>query len=82
MLVGRGAVLLVAVSLAAGACGGDQAAEPAPPVAATTAAGGGSTLTTERTPAPDIRGRTLDGTPIRLADFRGQAVIVHLWSSW
>jgi cytochrome c biogenesis protein CcmG/thiol:disulfide interchange protein DsbE len=30
-------------------------------------------------PAPEIAGTTLDGTPFRLADLRGQPVIVNFW---
>jgi AhpC/TSA family len=33
-------------------------------------------------PVPDIVGTTLDGESISLSDYRGQKVIVHLWSSW
>ena len=33
--------------------------------------------------APDFRARTLDGTrTIRLADLRGQVVVLNFWSSW
>ena len=33
-------------------------------------------------PAPDISGKTLDGKPLSLADFRGRPVFVIVWSSW
>ncbi|MBA2641459.1 MAG: hypothetical protein H0U82_00865 [Actinobacteria bacterium] len=35
-----------------------------------------------RPAAPPIRGVTLDGQQVSLADFRGKAVFVNVWSSW
>jgi peroxiredoxin len=35
-----------------------------------------------RPPAPAIEGESLDGEPISLADYRGRAVFVNVWSSW
>ncbi|MDH4619861.1 TlpA family protein disulfide reductase [Brevibacillus invocatus] len=32
--------------------------------------------------APDFELRTLDNTPIRLSELRGQKVIVNLWATW
>ncbi len=34
------------------------------------------------TPAPDFTLRTLDGAPLRLAEQRGQVVLVNFWASW
>lgn len=36
----------------------------------------------ERRPAPDIRGATLDGDRLALADLRGRVVVVNVWGSW
>jgi cytochrome c biogenesis protein CcmG/thiol:disulfide interchange protein DsbE len=33
-------------------------------------------------PAPDLQLETLDGHRVRLADLRGQPVIVNFWASW
>ena len=33
-------------------------------------------------PAPDFTATTLDGTPVRLADFRGQVLLINLWATW
>lgn len=41
--------------------------------------GGGTGLIEKGRPAPEIAGTTLDGTPFRLADFRGRPVIVNFW---
>lgn len=32
--------------------------------------------------APPLIARTLDGTPIRLDDFRGRTVLVNFWATW
>jgi peroxiredoxin len=34
------------------------------------------------TPAPDFTLRTLDGPALRLAEQRGQVVLVNFWASW
>ena len=36
----------------------------------------------QRAPAPPLRGRTLDGKALSLADFRGNVVVVNVWGSW
>ncbi|NIP80094.1 MAG: redoxin domain-containing protein [Gemmatimonadetes bacterium] len=33
-------------------------------------------------PAPDFAVRTLDGDTVRLADLRGQVVLVNFWATW
>ena len=33
-------------------------------------------------PAPDFEGTLLSGDTVRLADYRGEPVIVHFWGSW
>lgn len=35
-----------------------------------------------RTPIPDIVVRRLDGTPQRLADFKGKPLFINLWATW
>jgi peroxiredoxin len=32
--------------------------------------------------APDFTLQTLDGKPVRLADFRGKAVLLNFWATW
>lgn len=36
----------------------------------------------DREPAPTLKGRTLEGTDIDLADYRGSVVVVNFWASW
>jgi thiol-disulfide isomerase/thioredoxin len=33
-------------------------------------------------PAPELAFTSRDGTPLRLADFRGRVVLVNLWATW
>ncbi|GAA1069190.1 MULTISPECIES: TlpA disulfide reductase family protein [Kitasatospora] len=35
-----------------------------------------------RTPAPAIDGKTLDGKPVALADYKGKVVVLNVWGSW
>ena len=37
---------------------------------------------TDRRPAPDLRGVTLDGGEFVLAEHRGQVVVLNVWASW
>jgi len=64
--------LLALCALIATGCGGGSATEEAarPAEAA------------NRPPAPPIEGESLDGKRISLADYRGRAVFVNVWSSW
>lgn len=36
----------------------------------------------DRAPAPDLVGETLDGGQFRLADHRGEVVVLNVWASW
>ncbi|MFG2607242.1 TlpA family protein disulfide reductase [Streptomyces sp. NPDC048514] len=36
----------------------------------------------ERAAAPDLSGRTIDGKPLDVADYKGQVVVVNVWGSW
>ena len=41
-----------------------------------------ATLAAQATPAPDFTLKTLDGPALRLAEQRGQVVLVNFWASW
>lgn len=48
-------------------------------------AGDGSILLvpeSDRIPAPDVVGTTLDGSTYRLSDSRGDVVVINVWASW
>src|ERR1700692_1154101 len=45
----------------------------------------GASLTTHlklSSPAPDFSLQSLDGTSMRLSDFRGKAVLLNFWATW
>jgi cytochrome oxidase Cu insertion factor (SCO1/SenC/PrrC family) len=69
-------VLVAALCAVAAGCGGstsESTATPADIESATTPA---------RKQAPAIEGTSVEGEPTSLADYRGQAVLVNVWSSW
>ena len=76
-----GLALVVALcALATVGCGGsstEPAAAPDAPPAGTEPA-----TSPLRAPAPSVEGTSVDGKPISLADYRGQAVLINVWSSW
>ncbi|WP_067971435.1 TlpA family protein disulfide reductase [Nocardiopsis trehalosi] len=36
----------------------------------------------DRAAAPDVSGETLDGDPVRLADYEGSVLVINFWASW
>ncbi|GAA3298461.1 hypothetical protein GCM10020295_34030 [Streptomyces cinereospinus] len=36
----------------------------------------------ERTAAPDLSGKSLDGGQLDVADYKGQVVVLNVWGSW
>jgi thiol-disulfide isomerase/thioredoxin len=46
------------------------------------AGNGVSEIVKDRKPAPAVRGTTLDGKPLALADFTGKIIVVNFWASW
>jgi len=36
----------------------------------------------ERAPAPDLSGKTIDGKALDVADYKGQVVVINVWGSW
>lgn len=67
-------LLIVAVLVAIWAA--DRARQP------DTAGVGGQSGVVTREMAPDVTLTLLDGTPLRLADLRGKAVVLNFWASW
>jgi thiol-disulfide isomerase/thioredoxin len=71
-VIRRVLVLALVALMTVTACGRDL-----PPVVGTTVV-----APTDREPAPDIAGTTLDGTTLDLADYRGRVVVLNDWASW
>ena len=83
----RPAALALASVLALAGCTGDSSRPMAAPAGgdAGYVAGDGSITrlaAADREPAPAVEGTTLDGATLRLADFRGDVVVVNVWASW
>jgi hypothetical protein len=96
--LGLGVIVALVVLVLAGCGGDAEPETAAPTATTTAApppAGGGDEeairgsggaapgqTATAGEPVPDVVGATLEGGSISLSDYRGQKVIVHLWSSW
>jgi peroxiredoxin len=83
----RAAALVVVGVLAAGCADQVDAGEPVVGNVAEQGYVSGDGTTTivaesERKPAPDLTGTTLDGEPFALADHLGEVVVLNVWASW
>ena len=67
---------LVAVGCGGGSSESTEAQNPTPTAAEP------ATTSPAREQAPAIEGMSVEGEPISLADYRGQAVLINVWSSW
>jgi hypothetical protein len=76
LVVAAGLCTFVTVGCGGGGGDGNAAQNP------TTAPAEPTSTTPVRKRAPAIAGTSLDGEPVSLADYRGQAVLVNVWSSW
>jgi thiol-disulfide isomerase/thioredoxin len=78
------AALGVVAALALSACTGEAASSgPKTPQLQTIDTGGNGLLPVAgRQPAPVLRGETLAGEQLDLADLRGQVVVLNFWASW
>ena len=77
----RRVATVLALCLALAGCGGAADADPGTGFIA----GDGSIVLLapgDRPPAPDLEGPTLDGDTFRLADYRGDVVVLNVWASW
>ncbi|MGH1563766.1 TlpA family protein disulfide reductase [Mumia sp. DW29H23] len=80
-LAGRLLASVAAVALLAGCSSATQADE----TTGGFVAGDGSITVpaaSEREPAPELSGETLEGEQVALADFAGKTVVVNVWGSW
>ncbi|UQA91139.1 TlpA disulfide reductase family protein [Streptomyces halobius] len=85
LMAGAALALTGCTSAAAGGAdrpsgtGGSAGASPESPAGT----GGITTIPAGRRPtAPDIFGKSLDGEPLRLSDYRGSVVLLNVWGSW
>ena len=81
LLAARMLASLMAVAVLAGCSSATQADE----TTGGFVAGDGSISVpkvSERKPAPQLSGETLDGRQVSLADFTGRTVVVNVWGSW
>ncbi len=81
------AAALALVTLLAGcSSGGNTVAGQAAAGGGTSYVAGDGTVQTitpgDRTTTISVRGRSLDGTPIDTASYRGQVVVINTWGSW
>jgi thiol-disulfide isomerase/thioredoxin len=76
------ALILLAGALAG--CAGAGAVQSGPGGADSRyiAGNGASQLIKDRKPAPPVKGTTLDGRSLSLADFKGKVTVVNFWASW
>lgn len=83
-----GLVRPLVLVLAAGLCTlvasgcGSGSSETAAPLAPAPTETGATQTAPGREQAPTIEGTSIAGEPIALADYRGQAVLINVWSSW
>ena len=49
---------------------------------ARSSAGVSNTVNAKGQPAPDFELKTLDGKSVRLADYKGKAVLLNFWATW
>ena len=83
----RAAALMAVGVLAAGCADQVDAGEPVVGNVAEQGYVSGDGTTTivaqsERKPAPDLTGTTLDGQPFALTDHLGEVVVLNVWASW
>ncbi|MFI9028953.1 TlpA family protein disulfide reductase [Streptomyces sp. NPDC053560] len=87
----RGAAPLPAVLLSACAAasvlsgctdGGSDSAGNARPGFVSGKSGFDTVPVSDREPAPDIKGRTTQGKPLDIDDYKGKLVVLNIWGSW
>lgn len=74
----RNALLVLPLALLVGC----SATAPSPSQTSDEPVGVQRTPATQREPAPDLTGPTLDGGELSLSDLRGKTVVLNTWASW
>jgi peroxiredoxin len=77
-------LLPVTVALLAAGCSGNGAPDQSTGGDVRYVSGSGVTTIPpgERKAAPELTGKTLDGEPLDLADYKGKVVVLNVWGSW
>jgi thiol-disulfide isomerase/thioredoxin len=81
----RYALLTAALCAALTGCAGTSAVSDGsggPQLQGINATSTGLLRVADRAPAPALRGETLDGTPLDVANLRGKVVVLNFWASW
>jgi thiol-disulfide isomerase/thioredoxin len=81
----RRAALAAALGLLLAGCTGGAAVSErpdSPQLQAIDVGSDGLLPVAQRPPAPELRGQTLDGASLDLADLRGKVVVLNFWASW
>ena len=82
----RRALVAVVVAVLLTACSATSDPAATPPADGTGFVAGDGSLVllpvSQRKPAPEISGTTLDGSTFTLADQRGKVVALNVWASW
>jgi thiol-disulfide isomerase/thioredoxin len=77
------AVLGAAAALALTACSSGGSTGGGGKTGFVTGKGGIATASLgSRTAAPDVTGKSLEGKPVSLSDFKGKVVVLNIWGSW
>ncbi|WP_406148076.1 TlpA family protein disulfide reductase [Streptomyces sp. NBC_01012] len=76
------AATAVAGALTLSACGGGQAGGGGNTNFVTGSGGISTVAKGERTDAPKLDGKTLEGKALDIADYKGKVVVLNFWGSW
>jgi thiol-disulfide isomerase/thioredoxin len=83
--VSRSALLTAALCAALTGCTGTNAVSDGsggPQLKVLETRSSGLLRPADRPPAPTLRGESLDGKALDVADFRGKVVVLNVWASW
>ena len=82
MLAALGACVLAGATACTGPAGVGDGSGAAPQLKSVGGLQGGVFRVADRRPAPELKGRTLDGRELDVASYRGKVVVLNFWASW
>ncbi|WP_328842876.1 TlpA family protein disulfide reductase [Streptomyces sp. NBC_00258] len=80
--VSPAALLVAAGALTLGACGNGETGSGDQPDYAASSDGISTVAKAERQPTNDVKGETLEGKQLDVADFKGKIIVINVWGSW